>query len=64
LALPLQPRLSQVLRWRSLSGRGNPYADGGYYRGWQNGNAMMPDDAMQWAESHAYRYHGGPKTND
>jgi hypothetical protein len=52
------PSLAQSVR------PGNPYADGGYYRGWQNGNAMMPDDAMQWAESHAYRYHGGPKTND
>jgi hypothetical protein len=52
------PSLAQSVR------PGNPYTDGGYYRGWQNGNAMMPDYAMQWAESHAYRYHGGPKTND
>jgi hypothetical protein len=40
-------------------GPGNPYTDGGYYRdgNWQNGNA-------QTAEPDAYRYHGGPKSND
>jgi hypothetical protein len=42
-------------------GPGNPYTNGGYYRGWQNGNAMMLDQA---AEPDAYRYHGGPKSND
>jgi hypothetical protein len=40
-------------------GPGNSYTDGGYYRdgNWQNGNA-------QTAEPDAYRYHGGPKSND
>jgi len=42
-------------------GPGNPYTNGGYYRGWQNGNAMMLDEP---AEPDAYRYHGGPKSND
>jgi hypothetical protein len=45
-------------------GSGNPYTDGGYYRDWQNGNAMMPGHAVQWSEPDAYRYHGGPKSND
>jgi hypothetical protein len=40
---------------------GNSYTDGGYDRGWQNGNAMVMDDA---AEAYAHRYHGGPKYND
>jgi hypothetical protein len=39
-------------------GPGNPYTNGGY---WQNGNAMM---MRQAAEPDAYRYHGGPKSND
>jgi hypothetical protein len=40
-------------------GPDNPDTDGGYYRdgNWQNGNA-------QTAEPRAYRYHGGPKSND
>jgi len=42
-------------------GPGNPYADGRYHRDWQNGNAMMSHHAV---ESDAYRYHGGPKSND
>jgi hypothetical protein len=42
-------------------GPGNPYTDGGYYGGVQNGNAMMSHQA---AEPDAYRYHGGPKSND
>ncbi len=42
-------------------GPGNPYTDGGYYGGAQNGNAMMSHQA---AEPDAYRYHGGPKSND
>jgi hypothetical protein len=42
-------------------GPNNPYTNGGYYRGWQNGNAMM---LHQPAEPDAYRYHGGPKSND
>jgi hypothetical protein len=42
-------------------GPDNPYTNGGYYRGWQNGNAMMLHQA---AEPDAYRYHGGPKSND
>ncbi|MEH2470775.1 hypothetical protein V1281_008037 [Nitrobacteraceae bacterium AZCC 2161] len=45
-------------------GPGNPYTDGGYYRDWQNGNAMMPGHAVQSPEPDAYRYHGGPKSND
>jgi hypothetical protein len=41
-------------------GPGNPYTYGGYYRdyNWQNGMAT------QTAEPDAYRYHGGPKSND
>jgi hypothetical protein len=39
----------------------NPYTDGGYYRDWQNSNAMMPDQVNVF---NAYRYHGGPKYND
>jgi hypothetical protein len=42
-------------------GPGNPYTDGGYYRDWQNGNAVMSHDVLA---SDAYRYHGGPKSND
>jgi hypothetical protein len=38
-------------------GPGNPYTDGSYYR---NDPAM----AAQTAEPDAYRYHGGPKSND
>jgi len=38
-------------------GPGNPYTNGGYYR---------DDPAMetQTAEPNAYRYHGGPKSDD
>jgi hypothetical protein len=42
----------------------DPYAYGGYYRGWWNGYAMMPDYARQWADTYEHRYHGGPKEND
>jgi hypothetical protein len=42
-------------------GAGNPYTDGGYYRDWRQGNVMMSHQA---AEPEAYRYHGGPKSND
>jgi hypothetical protein len=42
-------------------GAGNPYTDGSYYREWQKDNVVMPPQA---AEPDAYRYHGGPKTND
>jgi hypothetical protein len=45
-------------------GPGNPYADGGYYRDWRDGNAMVLGHAMQSADPEAYRYHGGPKSND
>jgi len=36
-------------------------ANGGFYRGWQAANATASQSA---AESGAYRYHGGPKSND
>jgi hypothetical protein len=40
----------------------DPYTgDVGYYREWQNSNAMMPQRA---AEPDPHRYHGGPKYND
>jgi hypothetical protein len=42
-------------------GPGNVYTDGGYYRVWQNSNALM---SHQVAEPNAHRYHGGPKYND
>jgi hypothetical protein len=42
-------------------GPGNPYTDSGYRRDWY---AMMPSLATQSAEADAYRYHGGPKSND
>ena len=42
-------------------GPGNPYTDGGYLRDWY---ATMPGLATQSAEADAYRYHGGPKSND
>jgi hypothetical protein len=45
-------------------GPGNPYTDGGYYRSWQNGNAMMSHQATGLAAPDSYRYHGGPKSND
>jgi hypothetical protein len=38
-------------------GMGNPYANGGYYR-------HEPSMATRTAEANAYRYHGGPKSND
>jgi hypothetical protein len=43
------------------AGLGKAYADGGYYRDWQNNNVML---SRQVAEPNAYRYHGGPKYND
>ena len=36
-------------------------ADAGYYSHSQNGSAVFSN---QTAASDAYRYHGGPKTND
>ena len=45
-------------------GPGNPYTDGGYYRGWQNDSARMPRHAMRSAEPDESRYHGGPKSDD
>jgi hypothetical protein len=39
-------------------------ADGGRYRDWQDGNAVVLGHAAQMAEPDAYRYHGGPKSND
>src|SRR5260370_39384584 len=42
-------------------GAGNPYDDGGNYRNWQNGYAIMSHQA---AEPAAYRYHSGPTSND
>jgi hypothetical protein len=41
-------------------GPGNPYTDGSY-RDWRNGNAPM---SLHADEPDAYRYHGGPKSND
>jgi hypothetical protein len=49
-------------------GPGNPYTDGGYQRGWQNGYAMMPNHATRSARRHRHaepdRYHGGPKEDE
>jgi hypothetical protein len=49
-------------------GPGNPYTDGGYQRGWQNGFAMMPNHATRSARPHRHaepdRYHGGPKQDE
>ena len=42
-------------------GPGNPYTDGG---SWRNGNAMVLGHVAQSSEPEAYRYHGGPKSND
>ena len=42
-------------------GAGNPFTAGGYDRDWQKGNVMMSHQATK---PDAYRYHGGPKTND
>jgi hypothetical protein len=42
-------------------GPGNPHTDGGYYRDWRRGSAMMLNHANQ---PDRYRYHGGPKSND
>src|SRR3979490_3647963 len=43
-------------------GPGNPYTDGGYYRGSQNGFAMMPNHTTRLTRHHGYaepdRYHG------
>jgi hypothetical protein len=36
-------------------------ADSGYYSDSQNGNAMISHHVVA---SDAYRYHGGPKSND
>jgi hypothetical protein len=49
-------------------GPGNPYTDGGYYRDWRNGNAMMPDHATRLTRRHRHaepdRYRGGPKEDE
>jgi hypothetical protein len=49
-------------------GPGNPYTDGGYYRGPQNGFAMMPNHATRSTRPDGYaesdRYHGGPKEDE
>jgi len=49
-------------------GPGNPYTDGGYYRGRPNGFAMMPNHATRPGESDRYaqldRYRGGPKGDE
>jgi hypothetical protein len=49
-------------------GPGNPYTDGGYQRGWQNGFAMMPNHATRSARPHRHaepgRYRGGPKEDE
>jgi hypothetical protein len=49
-------------------GPGNPYTDGGYYRGWQNGFAMMPNHATRTTRPHRHaepdRYRGGPKEDE
>jgi hypothetical protein len=42
-------------------GPGNPYDDVGNYRNWKSEYAIMSHQA---AEPDAYRYHGGPKSND
>ena len=42
-------------------GPGNPYTAGGSRR---NGSAMVLGHATQSTENEAYRYHGGPKSND
>jgi hypothetical protein len=42
-------------------GPGNPYTDGDFR--W-NGSAMVLGHATQSTENEAYRYHGGPKSND
>jgi hypothetical protein len=45
-------------------GPGNPYTDRDSYRDWQKENAMIPGFPMQSTEPDAYRYRGGPKSND
>jgi hypothetical protein len=49
-------------------GPGNPYTDGGYWRGRQNGFAMMPNHATRSTRPDGYaepdRYHGGPKEDE
>jgi hypothetical protein len=45
-------------------GAGNPYTDGGYYRSRQNDFARMPRHTMRSAEPDAYRYYGGPKSDE
>jgi hypothetical protein len=42
-------------------GPGNPYTDGDFRR---NGNTMVLRYATRSTEPEAYRYHGGPKSND
>ena len=42
-------------------GPDNPYTNGGSMR---NGNTMVLSHATQSTEPGAYRYHGGPKSND
>jgi hypothetical protein len=49
-------------------GPGNPYTDGGYTRGPQNGFAVMPNHAARSTRTDTYaepeRYHGGPKEDE
>jgi hypothetical protein len=49
-------------------GPGNPYTDGGYYRGRQDGFATMPNHAARLTRPDRYadpdRYHGGPKGDE
>jgi hypothetical protein len=42
-------------------GPGNPYTDGDFRR---NGSATVLGHTTQSAEHKAFRYHGGPKSND
>jgi hypothetical protein len=42
-------------------GPGNPYTDGDFRR---NGSAMVLGRTTQSTEHEAFRYHGGPKSND
>jgi hypothetical protein len=49
-------------------GPGNPYTDGGYYRGRQDGFATMPNHAARLTRPDRYadpdRHHGGPKGDE
>jgi hypothetical protein len=42
----------------------NTYTDGNAFHDWRIGNAMMTGFAPQSTDPDAYRYHGGPKSND